>query len=134
MWPRTEPGQTVERDIQIFESERRMEITLRGPVSFLDRVHTMEVAFPILVAQQLTRILIDYSHAWVHDPTAATFEELDARLRSEPYLRQCRVALVNPPEFHAAPTESIGRDFGYPVRRFNSRRAAIAWLESPSTS
>ena len=72
--------------------------------------------------------LIDYSHAWVHDPTAATFEELDARLRSEPYLKQCRVALVNPPEFHAAPTESIGRDFGYPVRRFNSRRAAIAWL------
>jgi hypothetical protein len=59
---------------------------------------------------------------------------LDARLRAEPHLKQCRVALVNPPEFHAVPTESIGRDIGYPVRRFNSRRAAIAWLDGPGAA
>lgn len=99
-------------------------------MSFLDRIVTMDDVSPLLVAHGLTRILIDYTHAWVHESSPATFQALDARLRSEPYLEKCRVALVNPPEFHAVPTESIAKDFGYPVRRFNSHRAAVAWLDS----
>lgn len=120
----------MERDIRILEAQGRLEITFRGPVSFQDRIDAMEAVFPLLVEHGLTGILIDYSKAWVHEPSPATFQALEARLRSEPYLQRCRVALVNPPEFHAVPTESIAKDIGYPVRRFNSHRAAVAWLES----
>ncbi len=119
----------MERDIQIFEEQGRIEIRFRGPVSFLDRIVTMDDVFPLLVAHGLKHILIDYSRAWVHEPSPAVFQALDSRLRSEPYLKQCRIALVNPPEFHAVPTEGIGSEIGYPVRRFNSHRAAVAWLD-----
>lgn len=119
----------MERDIQIFEEQGRVEITFRGPVSFVDRIKVMEEVFPQLVAHGLTRILVDYSAAWVHAPSPKTFEALESKLRSEPFLEQCRIALVNPPEFHAVPTESIESEIGYSVRRFNSHRAALAWLE-----
>ena len=119
----------MERNFQVSEVPGRVEITFRGPVSFLDRIHAIGVVLPLLIERGSTGILIDYTNAWVHEPSSVDYERLEARLRSEPYLMQCMVALVNPPEFHAIPTESIGRDIGYPVRRFGSRRAAIAWLD-----
>jgi len=120
----------MERRIEVDEQWRRVEVTFTGPVTFQDRIDAMDVVCPMLVERGLTRVLIDYSHAWVDEPSVETFEQLDDRIRNEPSFKACWIALVNPPDFHATPTEEIGEDLGFPVRRFPNRQVAVDWLES----
>jgi hypothetical protein len=120
----------MERTIQVVELWSRAEVQFTGPVSFKDRLEAVDVICPLLVERRLTRVLIDYSHAWVDEPSAESFAELDARLRRESHLKQCWIAIVNPPDFHAIPTEDIGHEIGFPVRRFYNRHTALEWLNS----
>jgi hypothetical protein len=119
----------MERRIEVDERRRRVEVVFTGPVTFMDRIDAMDVVCPMLEGG-LTRVLIDYSHAWVDEPSVETFQQLDDRIRNEPALKECWIALVNPPDFHATPTEEIGEDLGFPVRRFHNRQAAVDWLDS----
>ena len=120
----------MERKIEVDERMHRVEVAFTGPVTFVDRIDAMDVVCPMIVEHGLTRVLIDYSHAWVDEPSVETFQQLDDRIRNEPALKECWIALVNPPDFHATPTEEIGEDLGFPVRRFHNRQAAVDWLDS----
>ena len=81
------------------------------------------------VEKQIKGVLVDYSQAWVNEPSVKDYEALASRLRSASYMAGLNVALVNPPEFHAVPTEEVAPRAGLTVRRFASRTSAIAWLE-----
>jgi hypothetical protein len=123
------PTDEMQRDIEVHAEASRIEVAFQGPVSFLDRIHALDAVAPELIRRALTRVLIDYTHAWVDEASVEAFEALETRIRSEASLRGLKVALVNPPEFHAVPTEEIAPESGFQVRRFNSRAAAIAWLD-----
>jgi hypothetical protein len=125
-----ESERPMERRIEVDERRHRVEVAFTGPVTFKDRIDAIDVVSPMMVERGLTRILLDYSHAWVDEPTVETFEKLDDRIRNEPSFKGCWIALVNPPDFHATPTEDIGVDLGIPVRRFHNRQAAVDWLNS----
>jgi hypothetical protein len=116
-------------EIEVDDLRKRIELTWRGPVSFADRVEAMDIVTPMLGEGGLTRVLIDYTHAWVaEDASAVSYSTL--RARSAEILKGCWVAIVNPPEFHAIPTEEAACDVGFPVRRFYTRGAACDWLDS----
>lgn len=119
----------MQRRIELHREARRIEITYQGPVSFADRLHTLEIIAPLIIEGALTRVVIDYTLAWVDDDSVEVFEQLETRIRSESGLRGLKIALVNPPEFHSVPTEQVAIVIGFRVRRFNSRTAAIAWLD-----
>jgi hypothetical protein len=118
----------MERHIEVHPESRRVEVTFHGPVSFLDRIATLDIVMPMIVEGGLTRVLIDYSHAWVDSPSVLSFEMLEKKLRDASCMRGLWIALVNPPEFHALPTEAMAEDTGFQVRRFYNRDAAVAWL------
>jgi hypothetical protein len=107
----------------------RVEVTFTGPVSFADRVEVLDQVGPEIVEKQIKGVLVDYSQAWVNEPSVKDYEALASRLRSASYMAGLNVALVNPPEFHAVPTEEVAPRAGFTVRRFASRTSAIAWLE-----
>lgn len=119
----------MRREIKVDELQKRVELTWRGPVSFADRVEAMGIVTPMLSEGGLSRVLIDYTHAWVAGD-ASTVSYATLRIRSAEILKGCWVAIVNPAEFHAIPTEEAGRDVGFPVRRFYTRGAACDWLDS----
>jgi hypothetical protein len=118
----------MQRQIDVHADANRIDVTFHGPVSFRDRIDTLDIVVPRIIEGGFTRVLIDYTHAWVDEASVETFKALDLRLRSETSLRGLRLALVNPPEFHAVPTEEIAPEAGFRVRRFHRRDAAIAWL------
>ena len=119
----------MQRQIDVHADTNRVDVTFRGPVSFRDRIDVLDRVVPRLVEGGLTRVLIDYTHAWVDEPSVEAFKALDLRLRNEAALRGLKVALVNPPEFHAVPTEEVAAQSGFQVRRFHTRRAAVSWLD-----
>jgi hypothetical protein len=119
----------LQRRIEVHADAGRVDVTFQGPVGFQDRIDALEAVLPEIVNARLSRVLVDYTHAWVSDSPVEAFEKLKARQRGENRLRGLKIALVNPPEFHALPTEDIAAERGFQVRRFNSRAAARAWLD-----
>ena len=118
----------MQRQIEFNLEAGQIEVTFHGPVSFLDRIETMDIVVPRIADGGFKRVLIDYTHAWVDESSVESFEILSARLSAETRLRGLRVALVNPPEFHAVPTEDVAAKSGFQVRRFSTRATAISWL------
>jgi len=118
----------MQRRIEVHQEAHRIEVSYQGPVTFRDRIGTFDVLAPLVIEGAITRVLIDYTQAWVDSPSVEAFEQLEARMRSESSMRGLKIALVNPPDFHAAPTEGIATIIGFKVRRFKDRAAAIAWL------
>jgi hypothetical protein len=111
-----------------------IEAAYTGPVSFADRIVTIEtVGSAITRNGGLKGVLLDYTNAWVGESAVGTFEKLSSRLQNASFLSGIHIALVNPAEFHAVPTEEIATRFGFTVRRFYSREAATAWLVQATT-
>jgi hypothetical protein len=113
----------IQRRIEVHPEGRRVELGYQGPVTFHDRIGTLDVLAPLVIEGELTRVLIDYTQAWVNSPSVEVFERLEARMRSESSMSWLRIALVNPPDIHAAPTEGIATTIG---SRCATSKAALA--------
>ena len=116
------------RTINVVEAASRVDVTFAGPVSFADRIDTMEEVGPKVAHLGLKGVVLDYTNAWVDESPVSAFEGLEHNIRACGWLEGMKVALVNPAEFHAFPTEGLSTEVGFEVRRFHTRSAAEAWL------
>ena len=120
----------MRHQVQIDAYARRVEVTFRGPVSYSDRIEILRRIAPDIARGLVAQSLLDYTRAWVGEAGLEAYKELSSRLcNAQQGLRGMKCALVNPPDFHAIPTEEVADMVGIKLRRFYSREAAIAWLE-----
>ncbi|UHQ20663.1 hypothetical protein LVB87_05840 [Lysobacter sp. KIS68-7] len=108
----------------------RVEVVFHGPVSYQDRMDTMDIVCPILLVHKFTRVLLDFSNAWPNTTLGATRAEFIARIEAEPAMAGACLAFVHGSESHTMPTEHASHVAGFVARRFYDRDSATAWLDA----
>jgi len=116
--------------VTVRHDAHRIEVVFHGPVSYQDRIDTMDIVCPIMREHGYTRVLLDFTQAWPNTSIGATREEFFARIEAEPAMAGASLAFVDGPESHALPTEHVSRIAGFIARRFYDPISAKAWLDA----
>lgn len=91
--------------VAVRKLESRIDIVFSGPVTYRDRIETIDHISPKMIGYGLKRVLLDFSGAWAGSVGGATSRDLEDRIRSEPAFSGACFAFVNSPVAHSAPTK-----------------------------
>lgn len=129
--PRAPPAK-LERSIEVLPEHGVIEIRYRGPLSFRERIESLELIAPQVGADKLRRVLVDFTEAVEVPEEPGARGTYAARLATLPF-RGCVVAFVNAPTVHSAPMEWVSVVVGYRIARFTQRDEALQWLVADGT-
>jgi hypothetical protein len=112
----------------IHQEQAVLIVQYDGELSFAARAETLDKVVPILRAQGLRRVLVDFTGAWPSRETTSDAEAFASKLVSAGFPEATSVAYLNPPPAHGDLGERVAPLAGFVVRRFFNRRHAIEWL------
>lgn len=103
--------------------------TFSGDVRIEERCEAIDQVVDVARTQQLTKLLLDFSHARLHAESMEAWWRLTDRLAHNDVLARCQIAYVVPRWRHFdLAIDVLARGKGFIAEKFDSREAALRWL------
>jgi hypothetical protein len=101
-----------------------------GDISYRERCAALADAAGVMVRDGYTRLLVDFTHANVHEEHDGSRADYIASVITAPWPDRTRIAPVNAPAFAVQGGRIAGTSRGLLVEGFDSEERAIEWLVS----
>lgn len=107
---------------------RILRVAYFGRVGYRERCEAVAEAAARMAREGITRLIVDFGAAEVHDDNDGSRADFIASVITAPWPDHTRVAPLNGPPFAAQGGRIAGTSRGLQVRAFDSEEHAVAWL------